>query len=241
MKRNQNEEGELELLKGLASRFRAERLKLGLSTSDVAHYCGVSASSVFSWEAGRSRIPLSVAASLWEHGFDAETVVAGKVKFRAVPVYGESVIPDASNADCFVPEHILQRHNLKPGSGEFAILNNAISENIASPCDLLLMSPFSKTADQYDGTEIAVLFKPGDPKFDEFLCKIKSSGRGRIRLESGNVSGIGKTQSIFDECVFIGKFHCRIGIRQPKKVSSITHSQRLNAFLRYAQKHSRAK
>jgi transcriptional regulator with XRE-family HTH domain len=67
---------EVNFIKEVASRFRAERLRLGMSQDDVASLCGVTSRSILSWESG-VKIPSHYLAQLARHGFDAGFVLTG--------------------------------------------------------------------------------------------------------------------------------------------------------------------
>ena len=214
----------------LAVRFRNERLRLGLSTADVAHYCGVSTSSVFGWEAGRSKIPMFAATYLWNLGFDTESVVGGKENLQSVRLLREGEDLAKSNTEYFVPEHIVLRHRYSYTSA-FVYHNQAFFDGIVASGDLLLMGILGNEHVQELVDETVVLFRPNDTNLDEFLCKMRTAGRGRLHLEAGDITATVRMQTMLDKGNAIGEYCCRVGTRLVEKVSKKTHMQRFNAFL----------
>ena len=60
----------------LNSRFREERIRVGLSHSETADACGYSRGSVIAWEK-ETALPAQALERLVSHGFDAQYIVSG--------------------------------------------------------------------------------------------------------------------------------------------------------------------
>lgn len=71
-----NKKTEDNFIMEVASRFRAERLRLEMSQDDVASICGVTSRSILSWESG-VKIPSHYLAQLAHYKFDVGFVLTG--------------------------------------------------------------------------------------------------------------------------------------------------------------------
>lgn len=216
----------------LAQRFRSERERLNLMTANIAHFCGVSVSSVFAWEAGRSRIPLSAAASLWEHGFDVEVIVAGSVKMEAVPILSESENYSDASAEYLVPSYILSRSGVTARTA-FVYHNRFFFQDIASSGDLLLMAWLAEGDEQEILREDRIfLFRPKATDMLEFLCKIRKARNGRLKIEVNGVSKTVSVKTMFRLGCPIGQHCYRVGNRKVEGNVLESHDQRLALFLK---------
>jgi Helix-turn-helix. len=72
-----NNTSEGNIIKGVAIRFRNERLRLKMSQNDVALLCGITSRSVISWENG-VKIPSHSLALLALHGFDVKFILTAE-------------------------------------------------------------------------------------------------------------------------------------------------------------------
>ena len=238
MKHPDREKDQHELQQLISERFRRERQRLRISTTDVAHYCGMSVSSVFSWEAGRSRIPLSAVACLWEHGFDVERLVEGTGIQQAVPLLSEGEEYKKAQAEYFVPMHMIQRHQYTPSS-VFAYHNRAYAENISAPGDLILMGMLENQDVGDINKETIVLFRPNRSGLHEFFCMIRTAGRGRLHVKVSDIVSTVATKTMLTQGNIIAEFCYRIGYRHSETAAPETHSQRLSAFTKHIGANSR--
>lgn len=232
MKLVDKEQGEQELQSILADRFRKERLRLGLSTTDVAHYCGVSVSSVFSWEAKRSRIPLLAAACLWKHGFDVESIIAGQDELQDIPVLAEGEEFSDAKPRHLVPLHMVSRHRSSI-MAVFVYHNIAYSKDLAAPGDLILMGLVDEPEEDDLKETMTILFRPVKQSLSEFMCKIRSAGKGRLLVQSDDVSATISRRSMFEHGAVYSESYCRIGYKPITKQADKTHSRRLGAYLKH--------
>ena len=214
----------------LATRFRKERERLRLSTTDVAHYCGVSVSSIFSWEAARSRIPLSAVACLWDYGFDIEAVVGGSEVLLSVPLLTEGENLDNAKQECFVPNHKLMRYRLSLPSA-FAYHNQALAYDLAASGDILVMRLMENDDVANAGEETVILFRPQNTKLSDFLCKVRTAGRGRLVIVSDSTSVTVGSRLFLENGTVLGEYCYRLGCRPADGKAHRTHVLRLAAFL----------
>lgn len=211
----------------LAGRFRAERERLDMSTADVAHFCGVSVSSVFNWEAGRARIPLSAIANLWEFGFDPENLVSDAVETVDVPFWPTGRIPKAE-----VPKHLIHRH-LLTGYATFVYHNQAEAAGIAAPGDLLVMGAMpERDPVSLEEESRIMLLDPSGGKGGEFLCKVSRSRPRKVRLELEEEWGFANTAELLRHCEVRGWLAFRLGYHRPFDPSRETHTDRMCSFLK---------
>ena len=68
----------------LSARFREERLRLGVSHTQVGEICGVSRNSVIAWEQG-AKIPADALMALISVGFDPMYILTGQRSCGALP------------------------------------------------------------------------------------------------------------------------------------------------------------
>ena len=224
-------DGSSNLQKKLAENFRKERLRLGLSTADVAHFCCVSASSIFGWEAGRSKIPLSALANLWEHGFSPEAIVGGAISMQPIRVLCEGEDLESAQSECFVPMHMLFRHRVN-SKNAFAYQNKAFAQDIAAPGDLMLMGALNNDYVKDLDSETFILFRPRNTSLNEFLCRVKPAGKGRVHLHAGGKASTVALRPMLESGEAIGEYCYRLGFRQFNLASSMSHAQRLSKFFK---------
>ena len=215
----------------LGKRFRQERLRLGLTPENIAHHCGASVSSVFGWEAGRNRIPLSAAASLSLQGFDIERIIDGGGQTVRIDAYQTN--DKAKKAPTMpVPAHLLKRHRLTERTS-FIYHNPADGADVASPGDLLLMAwlPEDDAEVLVDRPRI-VLMRPKRKGGKEALCKLSPIQKGKARLTIGSVSGIAGVAKLLDSCWVDGAYCHRLACQSlPGGISGRSHADRLADLL----------
>ena len=216
----------------LAQRFREERLRLNMSPENVAHYCKVSVSSVFSWEAGRSRIPLSAAANLWEHGFNIEHIISGNDHSEKVKVYQLSQELSETSNTINVPQHLLRRYGLSLSVAS-VFHNSAEAEDLAAPGDMILMSWLPEDDDAIlSEMPMAVQLRPNADQSAEFLCRITPMQKGKVKVGLGDFSKTVKVSKLLQKCSAVGKFCQRLFCSHLHSgVSNIPHSKRLKDFV----------
>ena len=213
----------------LGKRFRQERLRLDLTPEAVAHYCNMSVSAVFGWEAGRNRIPLSAATSLWAHGFDIERIICGADRLESIKVYP---LDEGREQLMKVSSHLLRRHKLTRETA-FVYHNPADGSVIASPGDLLLMSwlPADDSEVLVETPRVA-LFKPKHRDAEELLCNVSVGQKGSVKITSGDASGTAKLARLLELCDIKGAMCCRLGCQSlPQGISGKPHARRLAKVL----------
>lgn len=218
-------------LQVLADRFRKERQRLNLSFADVAHYCGVSVSSVFNWDAGRAKIPLSAAQSLWEYGFDVEAVVKGTEQPVEIPRVADGQDLDEPSGIRVVPRHMLLRHGASQQTA-FAYLNLPFSDEFAKPGEVLVMKRASNETVPDIAGESVLLFRPDNPGNREFLCEVRPAGRGKIRVRNGKSAYSCGTRTFLGKGNALGVFLYRLGTERHGDVPRESHGERFSWYLR---------
>jgi len=188
-------------------RFRAERLRMGMSSLDVAHICGAMESTVFNREAGRSRIPLHAAEKRWPHGFDPERLVSRSVETE--------LVRDPGGVKWPVPRHLLRRCRLEKNT---ALVYN----NPWRVAELLLAGEGCLTdggldLEELTKTPLIVVFR--HPKADtEFVCEVSLQKKMTARLSLGKVEGKVSLGKLPEEWDPRGSCRCRIGNEPPGRV-----------------------
>lgn len=211
----------------LARRFRAERKRVGLSATSVAHHCGVTESTVFNWEAGRARVPLSAIARLWRYGFDAEELVKSGIERASVSMWPVGASPTIS-----VPAHLLRRHRLSEVAA-FVYHNRAEAAEVAALGDLLVMGAMAdEDMDILEEIDRTLLLEPREGGGDAFLCRVSRSRSRRVKLELGEESGFVNAGLLLQHCSPLGDLAFRLGHQGPFDQEPVAHTERLAAFLR---------
>ncbi len=202
-------------------RFRAERNRLDLSIEDVASICRSSASAVFAWESGRSRIPLIAAELLWDKGFDVENVIAGEPMLTEIPAYPLKEGPKVS-----VPKHMLARYSLD-ASLSLAYHNQVAAEGLY-PAGVLLALRWVPESDKVvlEEEDQVLLLEPKGTK-PEFICRSVPSRKGSVKLMLGDYSVTVKSSCVLDRCRMIGEPMFQIGLLEPTEKASRSHKRRL--------------
>ncbi len=216
----------------LGKRFREERLRLELTPEAVAHYCRMSVSAVFGWEAGRNRIPLSAATSLRAHGFDIERIICGKDQLKRIEVYHNDRKDRQGPYGLSVPFHLLRRYKLEQ-SAAFVYHNPADGADIASPGDFLLMSWLPPDdPDALVETPRTALLEPKRRDASELLCKVSASQKGKVKVAIGDTSGNIRLARLLELCTVKGALCCRLGCQSLLQgISGKSHAQRLAKVL----------
>jgi len=82
----------------LSSRFKEERLRLGLSHEQTGKSCGVSKNSVIAWEKG-AKIPADVLVVLMDAGFDSIYILTGQRSVGVLPPRESALLDNYRNSD----------------------------------------------------------------------------------------------------------------------------------------------
>ncbi len=192
-----------------------------MSIEDVASICRSSASAVFAWESGRSRIPLIAAELLWDRGFDVENVIAGEPMLTEIPAYPLQEGPKVS-----VPKHMLARHSMDAHLSQ-AYHNQVAAEGLY-PAGVLLALRWVPESDKVvlEEGEQVLLLEPKGTK-PEFICRSVPSRKGSVKLTLGDYAATVKISGLLERCRMIGEPMFQIGILEPTEKSSRSHKYRL--------------
>ena len=214
-------------------RFRKERLRMHLSPEKVASICGCSASAVFAWEAGRSRIPLIAMERLWPHGFDAESVIAGATRYRTIPRY-----PAGQEEGFLVPEHLLNRYGLDRNTA-YVYHNQAFAEGLYPAGMLLAVQWFPEDCrDILEEGECTLLMEVRKDR-STLICKSAPARKGSVQLSLGDHARTVKTDAVLKKCRVIGEIVFPVEPRLPDKPAPKTHLQLLKAVFGPPCRHGR--
>lgn len=82
----------------LSARFKAERLRLGLSHAQAGEICGVSKNSVIAWEQG-SKIPADALMALMSAGFDPMYILTGQKSGAILPSREAALLDNYRQSD----------------------------------------------------------------------------------------------------------------------------------------------
>ena len=203
----------------LGKRFRAERKRLSLSSVAVAHICGTTESTVFNWEAGRARIPLSAAEKLWMHGFDPDRLVSGSVQ--------TVVVRSINGAGLKVPEHLLKRYSLDP-SRAVVFHNRSRFDNLLPLGVLCLLAAWVDWEDVRETPAIALFRHLATKKL--FLCHVSGRQKKSARLWLGKLGATIQVDRLLGVCQPEGTYCCGIGNR-PVEQAGETHEAVLGSVL----------
>ena len=202
---------------GLHLRFKSERERLGLSTAMVGGLCGVSETTVFNWEAGRSRIPLSVLEALWDHGLDPDRLIQSKAGLVALP----SRLDDRKLVHK-IPQYLLARYGVGRELA-FVFHNGSRAANLLPEGELCLMQGFLSSELALQKVDGIVLAKQNKSN-SEFICTMKAKLDGEVSLQLGDACCLAPARKVSVECTLLGLFVCRIG-NLPAPESQLAHEE----------------
>ena len=207
-------------------RFRKERSRMQFSPEKVATLCGCSASAVFAWEAGRSRIPLIAMEKLWPYGFDVESIIAGAMRYRTIPCY-----PASREEGVLVPEHLLNRYGLDKHTA-YVYHNQAFAEGMYPAGMLLAVQWLPEDCRDILEEGSCILLVEVKKDKSTLICKSAPARAGSVKISLGDYARTVKTGDILKKCRVIGEIVFEIEPRQPVKPASRTHLQLLKTTFR---------
>ena len=190
----------------MAERFRQERKRLGMGAVDVAYHCGVSSATVFNWEAGSARIPLSAPCALKKHGFDVDRITSGEEgAFVTVDMY------PISQGTLRIPEHLLKRHAVYQNTGLVFHLLSQFEDTMPAG-QLCLMRRVPSTAEGVR-KQGGIFLLRDVRKEKEILCRLENRSKSRIRIEVGGSGATIAASRLFGTAKILGEYVCGLGFR----------------------------
>ncbi len=190
----------------LAERFRSERKRLNLSAESVAHFCQVSNSTVFNWEARKARIPLSAVALLWRHGLDIQALVRTDMKDAHLHLH-----PVEDGETVAVPRELLLRHGLDENTAFVYQCPSQIGKIMPAGelCLLAWHPPGREALAEAKGMFLVTSKCNGKEAF----CKMEASGSNLLRMAlNGRQVMIGQKQFLA-HFEILGEYIERLGYR----------------------------
>ncbi len=213
----------LEML--LAERFRSERKRLNLSAESVAHFCKVSNSTVFNWEARKARIPLAAVAILCQHGLDIEALVRTET-----PEVHIALHPAGEGRTVAAPHSLLLRHGVHEATCMVYQCPSQIGM-VMPAGELCLMGWYPTNRESLADVNGLFLFKSMSSDAEAF-CWIEAAGKNLLRLSLNGMQKMVGQKQFITHFVILGEYKARLGYRP---VSKDTGSVNLKNFIQLAE------
>lgn len=220
----------------IGAAIKAERKRLGLSTSALAYHCKTSAVTIWSWEVGKAKAPMRCLVTLAALGFDPDAILPW-AKTEAITLDRFTRAGRAGRID--VERHRLAR--LIPSIDEgvewdgYAVYHNldwlnGLTEVV--PGSLCLVDRHhieSLEGAARAGTEVFLLRHPASGVHS--LASAKLMRNGRIRFTVGSASLEGRLSDAGTRNSIVGRVLGSVGTRAPDSLEGNRHEEALIALV----------
>ena len=202
----------------LNRRFRIERKRLNLSVAQVAAICGTTETTIFNWEAGRSRIPLDAVEKLWIHGLDPEKLLGGPVESV------ETVVVNGRKRK--VPSHLLKRYVIEPKYALVFANQNTVAGLVPEGQVCLLNAEFNWEDARQAPCLVLLKYNATNRCF---FCQLTLLDKDVVRLSLGKQSMKSGKEEFLRHCWVVGVYRCGLGI-DPTSPAGYTHEEAFQEF-----------